>query len=225
MNLQLNNVTIISVAGGADPDNYLKALKYSMHNIDFKEAKIIASTKPNDLPDNIEFCQIEPLTHDTVSPWVLRELYKYIDTDYCLTVHDDGFVINPHLWTDEFLNYDYIGAPWKPNYGKYRVGNGGFSLRSKKLINLCKNIQYNGGHEDGIICINNRDWLESQNCVFASLEVAMKFSLESKIPECKFDLRNTFGFHGRGDPRNICDHDGFYQQFQDKINLLNSQTL
>jgi hypothetical protein len=48
----------------------------------------------------------------------------------------------------------------------------------------------------------------------------MKFSLESKIPECDFNLDNCFGFHGRGDPRNSCDHDGFYQQFQDKIKLL-----
>jgi hypothetical protein len=73
MNLQLNNVTIIGLAGGLDPNNYLKALKYSMRKIDFKEAKIIASTKPDDLPDNIQFCQIEPLTHDTVSPWMLYE--------------------------------------------------------------------------------------------------------------------------------------------------------
>jgi hypothetical protein len=220
MNLQLNNVTIIGLAGGLDPNNYLKALKYSMRKIDFKEAKIIASTKPDDLPDNIQFCQIEPLTHDTVSPWMLYELYKYVDTDYCLTVHDDGFVINPHLWTNEFLNYDYIGAPWK-NYGQInRVGNGGFSLRSKKLINLCRNFSYSHGHEDGIICINHKKWLESQNCKFAPVEIAMKFSLESKIPECDFNLDNCFGFHGRGDPRNSCDHDGFYQQFQDKIKLL-----
>jgi len=220
MNLQLNNITIISVAGGVDPNNYLKALKYSIRNIDFKEAKIIASTKPNDLPDNIEFCQIEPLTHDTVSPWMLHELYKYVDTDYCLTIHDDGFVINSHLWTDEFLNYDYIGAPWK-DYGQInRVGNGGFSLRSKKLINLCRNFSYSHGHEDGIICINHKKWLELQNCKFAPVEIAMNFSLESKIPECDFNLDNCFGFHGRGDPRNSCDHDGFYQQFQDKIKLL-----
>ena len=217
--IQLNDVTIICI-DGVNPNIGLKALKYSMSNVNFKEAKIVSHIKPDNIPDNIKFCQIEPLTHDTVSPWMLHELYKYVDTDYCLTIHDDGFVINPHLWTDEFLNYDYIGAPWK-DYGQInRVGNGGFSLRSKKLINLCRNVSYSHGHEDGIICINHKKWLELQNCKFAPVEIAMKFSLESRIPECDFNLNNCFGFHGRGDPRNSCDHDGFYQQFQDKIKLL-----
>ena len=48
----------------------------------------------------------------------------------------------------------------------------------------------------------------------------MKFSLESKIPECEYNLNNCFGFHGRGYPKNVCDHDGEYMQFQDKQKLL-----
>jgi len=37
---------------------------------------------------------------------------------------------------DEFLQYDYIGAPWPHEYNlnKLSVGNGGFSLRSKKVM-------------------------------------------------------------------------------------------
>ena len=221
MNLQLNNVTIICI-DGVNPNIGLKALKYSMRNVDFKEAKIVSHIKPDNIPDNIKFCQIEPLTHDTVSPWMLHELYKYVDTDYCLTIHDDGFVINPHLWTNEFLNYDYIGAPWFhtiPYYGPiYRVGNGGFSLRSKKLINLCRNIP-SRGHEDSNICIHNRHELELQGCKFAPVEIAMKFSLEEQIPECEFNLNNTFGFHGRGNP-DMDPSRGHYQQFLDRIQLL-----
>ena len=29
-----------------------------------------------------------------------------------LIVQDDGFIINKNLWDEEFLSYDYIGAPW-----------------------------------------------------------------------------------------------------------------
>ena len=220
--LQLKNVTIICI-DGVNPDIGLKALKYSMKDIEFGSAKLISHIRPDNIPDTIEFIEIGKLTHDSYSPFMLHELYKYVDTDFCLTIHDDGFVINPQLWDNNFLNYDYIGAPWLHTvqyYGqKYRVGNGGFSLRSKKLINLCRHIKLANGHEDASICIRYRDVLESHGCVFAPVEVAMKFSLEEQIPECEFNLNNTFGFHGRGDP-NMDPSRGHYQQFLDRIKLL-----
>jgi len=214
----LNNITLLCI-DGVNPHIGLKALKYSMKDICFAKSKLLSHIEPDNIPKNIEFIKIPKLSHDSYSPFMLHELYKYVDTDFCLTIHDDGFVINPHLWSDEFLNYDYIGAPWK-DYGQInRVGNGGFSLRSKKLINLCRNMKPMG-HEDGTICLTYKHILETYGCKFAPVEIAMKFSLESRIPECEFDLNNCFGFHGRGDPRNFCDHDGFYLQFQEKIKLL-----
>jgi len=62
----------------------------------------------------------------------------------CLLVQPDGFVINPDKWDNQFFEYDYIGAPWEqvPHsyldpWGKpHRVGNGGFSFRSKKLLDV-----------------------------------------------------------------------------------------
>jgi len=217
----LNNITILCV-DGVNPDIGLKALKYSMQHINFGKSILLSHIKPGNIPDNIVFQEIPKLTHDTYSEFMLHELYKYIDTDYCLNIHDDGFVINPQLWDDAFLEYDYIGAPWLHTvqyFGeKYRVGNGGFSLRSKKLINLCKNIKTKG-HEDAAICIYHRDALEQHGCKFAPVEVAMKFSLEEQIPECPFDLNKTFGFHGRGVPE-MDPSRGHYQQFLDRIELL-----
>lgn len=43
---------------------------------------------------------------------MIKELNKYIETDYVLIVQYDGFILNPKAWMDEFLEYDYIGAPW-----------------------------------------------------------------------------------------------------------------
>lgn len=218
--IQLKNITLICI-DGVNPDIGLKAIKYSTKHIDFAKNILLSHIKPDNVPDDIIYQEIPKLTHDTYSQFMLHELYKYVDTEYCLTIHDDGFIINPHLWDDEFLEYDYIGAPWK-NYGQInRVGNGGFSLRSKKLINLCRYMD-SQGHEDGTICLRYKNALEQHGCKFAPVEVAMRFSLESRIPECDFDLNNCFGFHGRGDPKNMCDHDGFYQQFQDKLKLLES---
>jgi hypothetical protein len=34
------------------------------------------------------------------------------DTEFAILVHEDGFIVNPECWSDEFLKYDYIGAPW-----------------------------------------------------------------------------------------------------------------
>jgi hypothetical protein len=51
----------------------------------------------------------------------------------------DGFVWQHRMWDPAFLDYDYIGAPWPAHltrgeqHRNHRVGNGGFSLRSRKL--------------------------------------------------------------------------------------------
>ena len=43
-----------------------------------------------------------------------------------------------HNNIDKFLEYDYVGALWKVKYNNYtKVGNGGFSLRSKKIMLEC----------------------------------------------------------------------------------------
>jgi hypothetical protein len=58
----------------------------------------------------------------------------------CLVVQDDGLLTRPGV-EDVFLEYDYVGAPWRPvphltaaGIGPAMVGNGGISLRSVKLM-------------------------------------------------------------------------------------------
>lgn len=217
---ELPNVTIICI-DGVNPEIGLKALKYSIKDIKFANAILLSHIKPDNIPDSITFCEIPKLTHDTYSKFVLECLDDYFNTEFVLLINDDGFIINPHLWQDEFLKYDYIGAPWRAHYPHARVGNGGFSLRSKKLTQLCKLIKWSGGHEDAEICIFNRNIFESSGCIFAPLELAMQFSLESKIPECvKYDLNTCFGFHGRGIVVEVFEDGG--QQFKDRLKLLDS---
>ena len=70
------------------------------------------------------------------SKFILQELHKYIKTDFVLIVQWDGWVINASAWRDDFLNYDYIGAVWPWHPEGLRVGNGGFSLRRERLVEL-----------------------------------------------------------------------------------------
>ena len=70
---------------------------------------------------------------DVYNDLILRATANATKCDHYLVVQYDGFVLDPKRWTSDFLTYDYIGAPW-PNYEYHNVGNGGFSLRSQKLI-------------------------------------------------------------------------------------------
>lgn len=198
--LNLKNVTLVSI-NGVDPIYPLKALKYSSKDINFGEIILFSFKKPDDVPDKINFIKIPKFTYGDYSNFVLGGLVNYIKTDYVLLVQDDGFVLNSDKWNNEFYNYDYIGAPWRniPHYQGVRVGNGGFTFRSKKFLNLTKQLPMTGFNEDHICCITYRQPLINAGVKYAPVEVAMKFSLEFPIEECEFNLDNVFGFHGNKD--------------------------
>jgi hypothetical protein len=134
-------------------------------------------------------------------------MWKYIETDYVLIIHADGYVVNAWAWDDRWLKYDYIGATWgyKDNMN---VGNGGFTLRSKKLLNVIKDYDVpHGTIEDDFICRKIRKELEVKHGIkFAPEEVANKFSIEAYGASAFTDMQgfkaNTYtgqlGYHGYG---------------------------
>lgn len=109
-----------------------------------------------------------------------------------LCINWDGFIVNPESWTNEFLEYDYIGAPWP--WFNHMVGNGGFCLKSIKFLktqqNLCKNylVKHN---EDVELCIVLRKQFEYNNCKYAPSAIGYKFSTE--VGDIK--RNKSFGFH------------------------------
>lgn len=192
----LDNVTLLSV-DCVKAETTVKALEYSAREIRFGAVKLLSSYQPANLTPDIQWTRISPLDLEGYSRFMLHNLHEYVETPFCLIIQYDGFVINPGMWSDEFLNYDYIGAPWAKRHNKDRVGNGGFSLRSKKLLALTKELCFNGQPEDVIICSVNRSYLISKGVRFAPVEVALKFSLEQHIDECSNDLTKCLGFHGK----------------------------
>lgn len=189
--LILPNVTLIALTGQnfAEHDD---AIKRSTEGIEFGSVKLVYDYNIKNIDD-----------------WnkkIIYELPSYVETSHALLIHPDGYVINPELWNPEWLEYDYIGAPWPLPTDDYsyrdeegeiqRVGNS-VSLRSKKLMDLIATREwksYHGNtHEDGFICCHNRKWLESQGCKFAPISVAKHFSKEHEIPE-NINLK-TFCFH------------------------------
>jgi hypothetical protein len=218
MKLSLTNVTLICVTG-VNYDESIYALWKSYKKINFGSVKLISPTVPKSIPKTIkhEFSEGTQLDSiDEYNKYVIYELWRHIGTEYCLLVQADGYVINSKSWNDSFLKYDYVGAPWPISKEAYidpfgthqRVGNGGFSLRSSKLLRVPTVIdvpwdtksgeffKHSGNNllsEDGNICIHNRHIFESLGCTWAPLEVALDFSVEIKVNE--FQNQKTFGFH------------------------------
>ena len=206
--INLNEVTIVSVAG-VDAQESLRAIKYSSRAIKFAESKLITPTKLQD--EDVQIVECEPLNYEQYNHFIVYRLHEYIDTPYALIVQNDGYVVNPDQWKEYFLDYDYIGAIWplpqddfsfKDPYGNIqRVGNGGFTLRSKKLLSLAQELNlpwksyYGYYHEDGFYCVHNRKIYEDNGCVFASIDAASEFSHESSVKENYGKI--PFGFHGK----------------------------
>ena len=70
---------------------------------------------------------------------LLTNAWKHIRTDFFQIIQWDGHVITPNAFRPNFLEFDYIGAVW-PHHKTRRVGNGGFSLRSKRLMETVEGL-------------------------------------------------------------------------------------
>ena len=100
----------------------------------------------------------------------------------------DGFVVAPSQWQDVFLEFDYLGSP-----ALWGMGNGGFSLRSKKLLTLlAKDETIVKTHpEDTAICKTYRSYLEKKGIRFASPEIAHHFSIDANVWQGQFGFHNS----------------------------------
>ena len=196
----------------------LIAIDKSIENIKFKSYKFFTdnidsiklSRFKNLLSINLEIVNIPKIKNKSdYSKFCLVDLNKYIFTDFCLTIQHDGYIINSDQWRCEFLNFDYIGAPWPIEWGyKNRVGNGGFCLKSKKFLELCNEEFSNFDfildlprskndisiNEDFLSCNIYYDKFLSNGIKYADVETASYFSIEHPVPEMK---QKTFGFHDK----------------------------
>ena len=166
--------------------------------LEITNAKSVLVLSDRDFYPGSKYVNIEAIPNKfEYSKLMLKELGKYVDTDYILNIQYDGMPIDSSNWQNEFLCYDYIGAPWRWYPEPYRVGNGGFSLRSRRLMDCCLSDSFifisglEQCQEDVHIGILYKDWLSKKGIKYAPVQLASKFSAEE--PGGKF---NSFGFHG-----------------------------
>ena len=166
-----------------------------MEQIDFADALLITHEEPDfPVPENLRIKVTGEIdSREAYSLYVQTRLPEVIQTSFVLLVQWDGYVLNAAHWSSDFIKYDYIGACWPQFKAPVSVGNGGFSLRSKRLLEACRDPEFQPGHpEDISICHINRSLLEQKYAIkFAPEALACRFSFERSQP-----AEETFGFHG-----------------------------
>ncbi len=192
--LALPTVTLL-IIDCVDYERARRALDHCRFYCDFAEVKLLTHFEIDD-PLVVKIAPLRSI--EAYSEFLLKQVTDYFRTEHVLIAQWDGFVFNPRYWTPEFLRYDYIGAPWpvhliaNPEHKEYLVGNGGFSLRSKRLQDFLKQdpaIQAIDS-EDVVICQYQRARLEQAGFHFAPVELARQFA-------CEVNLTRSFGQHGR----------------------------
>ncbi len=195
MTVDLPDVTLIAI----DTANHalaLRALERSQRDVRFARTVFLTDAVPPAIavPDSIEIQSIAPIeTREAYSAFVLKGLAPYVTTTHALVVQWDGYVLNPLAWEPRFLDCDYIGAKWFWQPEGRRVGNGGFSLRSRRLIAALQDPRIVAQeNEDLAIGTTFRPLLEVEHGVrFATEAIADRFAFEAAYP-----IGQPFGFHG-----------------------------
>lgn len=203
VSLNFPEITLVSVCWGND--SYLTSLIWAYRQFGnkttFGEKMIFVSENINTQEydeffekQGIKIFKVEAdFSLEKYNKFIIKNLNSYINTDFVLIFQNDGFISNLGAWTDEFLNYDYIGAPWWYN-DENNVGNGGFSLRSKKLMDiLAEDDHIEETHpEDHHTCRTYGKYLRDTHGIkFAPQELASRFSVETG------NYFNQFGFHSK----------------------------
>lgn len=141
------------------------------------------------------------------SRFVWQDLAPYLDTSHVLTIQWDSWVVNAEAWTDEFLAYDYIGAPWW--YKDRNVGNGGFSIRTTALQRFLRKHRDRfpciTDVDDDLLCRKYRFALEEHGFTWAPELVAKRFAFECVQPKDGEGL--PFGFHAAFNFGKVLDHE------------------
>lgn len=215
-----DNITVVAIYGDGRGLQAIPALQKTADALPGSKQLLITNVPlATDIPQKYIAA---PLDYHGYSNFCLYSLWKYIDTDYALIVQHDGWALNPDNWNDRWLEYDFIGGlthaalVGESFYANYQwvgmpnavvVQNGGFSLRSQKLM---RGLVDNGimpkmytlnmlNNEDVQLTTFLRPSLESVGVKFAPDDEAKVFAFEHLSPtvHADVDITKMFGHHSR----------------------------
>jgi hypothetical protein len=198
MRLQLPTTSLICV-DCIDSKRAIRVLEHCKSMVDFGAVKLLSS-----IPSDYEYrVRIQPLNSlIAYSVFMLTRFHEYINTPNVLIVQRDGWILNPESFDPNWLDLDFIGPIYMQND---RVGSGGFSLRSKRIMQevsktmpawdgtqrsaemIQKNLPM---YEDGQLSLTEF----SKDFKIASLEQAADFA-QGGNRNPKYFRSKPFGFH------------------------------
>jgi len=135
------------------------------------------------------------------------EVSLHMRTSHALCIQWDSWVVAPEMWTDEFLRYDYVGAPWWYKDGM-NVGNGGFCLRSTRLMRFIRKHRAQfpciTDLDDDLFCRKYRPTIQGAGFEWSPDDLALRFAFETTRPD---KSARHFGFHAAYNFDYGCDND------------------
>jgi hypothetical protein len=219
---KFKDITVVVMHGNGGVDKEMAALEKTAAGLPGCKTLVITNELINTKhPQKLVY---QKLDYFGIQEFMVYCMHNYIKTEYALIVQSDGWLLNADNWDDRWFEYDYVGAYthaaiegdkfyWWYSWEKecknpMVVQNGGFSLRSRKLLaaptryGIVKHFQ-NGDtrlwNEDIQLCCWMRPALENIGLKFAPFEVAKYFSFEHLSPGLHkgLDLTKMFGHHSR----------------------------
>lgn len=219
--LSLPSVTLLAIACD-DPGPVLVSLDYTMQRVKFGRAVLLTNTtkySPDFMEPRIPGLEVINLNesdkkvsvnrHKTIALDyeidAIRKPVEFSQLGHVMCMEWDASVLNPGAWEKEFLDYDYIGAPWvnhnDPGWPTCNetnnVGNGGFCLMSalfcEKAFQAYEIFTGDEGMyvHDSWLCRTMRPWMMDKGVKYAPADLAARFSCENRI------YLGEFGFHGK----------------------------
>lgn len=188
--LDLRNISLVCVETRY-PELARFAIERCLAGAEFKECLLFTS-RLHVLPAYIRQVLVAPIESvEAYSAFMVEELGAHFSGSHVLIMQWDSFIVDHSQWQSAFLDYDYIGAPW--SHRPVAVGNGGFSLRSRRLYDVLPQLQIEQPHpEDYAICELHGARLQDDFGIrFTDARLASAFAFECIPPTAP-----TFGFHG-----------------------------
>lgn len=193
MPVSIPNTTLVCV-DCVDVPRAVASLERSLQQCSFDQVLLLTS-----LPCDYEnSATILPLrSRVDYSSFVVYELASYIETDYALIVQHDGWIVNGTKWDNAWLGFDYIGgnAAWTEPGDEGKGGNGGFSLRSRRLLEAAPSLvnPILGCHYEDLFFsaigrskIRQRAAFESLGFAFAPRILQQRFALDRQLYSGQF---------------------------------------
>lgn len=174
------------------------AIEECLDKVDFGDVLILT-----DKPDEFASLKCKPRIHlipdgPTKLSWSRSwwfDVPPLLQTSQTLNIQWDSWIWDTSMWRDDFLDYDFCGAPWWYSDGK-NVGNGGFSLVSTALKRYLRanraKFPCDTAVDDDLLCRTYRPQLEDLGFVWAPEKVAHDFAFECCRPS---PSSKHFGFH------------------------------